>query len=258
MEPAVGSNYLLGRGNLYIDEWSGGAKTGNYRMLGNVPKFALTTEDDVLEKNSSCEASAPLVLSIVRKRTQKFAISLDEYQVDNVKLGLMGSKSTYSQTTGAVTGEQLTASVVKGGYYSTLNRRITAITVKKSPSTVLVLGTDYTVVDAEKGIIHILATGVTLTAGDIILIDYTKGTITSETRIAAGTATVIDASLLFVPDPANGPKLEIEVWHVQMNSDGEVGFITEDDTGQFQLTGKVISDAANHPTEPYFRLTPRP
>jgi hypothetical protein len=258
MEPAVGSNYLLGRGNLYIDEWSGGVKTGKYRMMGNVPKFAVTTEDDVLEKNSSCEASAPLVLSIVRKRTDKFAITLDEFQVDNVKLGLMGSKATYSQTTGAVTGETLVAAVVKGGYYATANRRITAITVKKSPSTPMVLGTDYTVVDAEKGIIHILTTGGVLVDGDTVLIDYTKGTITNETRIAAGTATVIDASLLFVPDPANGPKLEIEVWHVQINVDGETGFITEDDTGQLQLTGKVISDAANHPTEPYFRVTPRP
>lgn len=260
MEPAVGANYLLGRGNLYIDRWVAGGKSGAYDFFGNVPKLEFSTEDDVLEKNSSCEAAAPLVLSIVRKRTPKLSIALDEHTVNNIALNLMGTVGTITQTTGAITGETLTASVVKGRYYALAsgNRRISLITVKKSPSTALVLGTDYRVVDTEKGIIQILSSGVTLVDGDTVLIDYTKGTVTAEKKIMAGVSTVIDASILFVPDPANGPKLEVEVWHVQINNDGALGLITEDDTGQFSIVAKVISDAGNHPNEPYYIVRPRP
>jgi len=257
MEPAVGANYLLGRGNLWIDRWVSGVKTGKWRFLGNVPKFEFSTEDDVLEKNSSCEATAPLALSIVRKRVVKLAISLDEYRIDNIALNLMGTVGTYSQTTGAITGESLTTSVANGDVVRTANRRITALVVKKAPSTVLTLGTDYTIVDAESGLIKLI-TGGALAAGDAVIADYTKGTITAESKVAGGVSTVIDCSLFFVPDPANGPKEEIEVWHAQINNDGALPLITEDDTGQFALTAKVISDAGNHPNEPLYIVRPRP
>lgn len=256
-EPAVGANYLLGRGNLFIDRWSGGVKTGKWRFLGNVPKLEFSTEDDVLEKNSSCEAAAPLVLSIVRKRTPKLSISLDEYRVDNIALNLMGAAGTYSQVTGAIVGESLTTTVVNGDYVRTANRRITAVVVKKSPSTVLTLNTDYRIIDAESGVIQLI-TGGALAAGDAVIVDYTKGTITAESKVSGGVSTVIDCGLLYIPDPANGPKDEVEVWHAQINNDGALPLITEDDTGQFSLTAKVISDAANHSSDPYYIVRRRP
>lgn len=255
--PANGANFVLGRGNLFIDRWLAGARTG-YKFLGNCPKFEFDTADDVLEINSSCEAAAPLALSVVKKRVVTVNVALDEYTADNIALNLMGLVATYSQTTGTVTDEVLTASVVKGNYYKVAaGRRLTAISLKKSPSTPLVAGTDFDVIDAEAGLIYIRPGGGVLTNGDIVLVTYTKATITAETKIQGGVSTVIDATLLYIPDVANGPKDEIEVWHVQINNDGAMGFITQDDIGHFAIKAKVIADAT-HTGETLYRVIPRP
>lgn len=261
--PATGGNLLLGRGNLFFDRWTAaGVKTG-WRFLGNVPEFSLNTSDDVREKNSSTEAAAPLLARVVIKRTPEFSIALDEFQLESIALGMMGSAATYSQVNTPVTGEVLVASgavplgVVKGNYYKTAKRGISAVTVKKAPSTSLVLGTDYDILDAETGLIYIKPTGVTLSNGDGVNIDYTPRTITNENKIIGATSTIIDGSILFVPDNASGPKLELEVWHVQVAPDGDISFIT-DDFGQMKIKGSVVSDATLHPTEPYYRLIQRP
>jgi hypothetical protein len=42
----------------------------------------------------------------------------------------------------------------------------------------------------------------------------------------------------------------MDLWHVNLNPGGAVGFIA-DDYGNWTLTGAILDDTANHPQSPY-------
>lgn len=252
---ARGQNLLVGRGALFVDRWnSSGARTG-WDFMGNVQKLEITPNDEVKQKYSATEAAAPMVKQIVTRRSPEFTLTADEYTMTNLALALMGEVGPLTQGSTPVTDEVLVAACKLGTYVKTALRKPGTLTLE-TDSTPLVLGTDYTVYDADAGLIYLLPTATALADGDPVTASYTPGSLTGVEKISAGTATFVDASLLFIGDNASGANLEIEVWHVNINADGPLGLITED-FGSFGLKGVVLSDLANHATEPYFRVIKR-
>lgn len=249
---------LLGRGKIYFDRNATfGAKTG-LRYLGDAEKLEITTADEKAQVYDYGKPTAPLLNEVVSRRTVTLAMTLREYTKENLALALMGFEDNYTQTSTAVTGESLTAGAVKGRSYKTVKRSISSVVVKKG-ATVLVLGTDYDIADATLGLIHIREGSVTVSDGDALTVDYTPAAIASPglNRIQGATASQIIGQIVFVGDPGAGPAYDAEVWKVSISSDGVLGFITGADFGSFELKAQVLSDDANHPTEPYFRLTQR-
>lgn len=261
MSPLVAApdsgNLLLGKGKVYFNRKSTTGTYQGYRHLGNVERFELTTNDDVLEKYSSMSAAAPLYKQVTRRRTVTLNLTLNEFDPENVALVLMGSVISGTQAATPVVDETVSTNTLVGRSYrfSKLGPH-TAITAKKSPSTVLTAGTDYVIDDANLGIIRVLSNAV-LTDGSTLLVSYTPTSYTGPTAIKTiegGTLTLIEGAVLFVPDPTLGPKQMVEVWSVSSRPDGAIGLIS-DDYADAGLVMAVQDDSVNHPTSPLYRVT---
>lgn len=251
---ADGSKILLGRGKIYFDRLVSGAATGR-RFLGECSQLEITPSVEKTEIYDHTKAAATKLASNVTRQTHKIAITMQEYDPENVALALMGTTAAVTQTTGSVTDESLTASVKKGRIYQTANRGISAVTVKKAPSTSLVLGTDYEIEDATLGLIRILPGSSTLSDGDAVTVSYTKATL-NLTKVSAGSVGQILGALVFVGDPTNGPAYDAEIWRVDLSPSGALALIS-DEYASMALEGEILNDAANHPSDPLYRMTLR-
>lgn len=252
---ANGDNLLLGRGKLFFDRFDTSGVSTGLRFLGDCNQFEITPSVQSKERFDSSKAANGKIASGNINQTHKITIQMGEYQPDNLAMALLGDTYLLTQATAGIVGEHLTTSVKKGRLYQTVKRGISAYAVKKG-ATVLVEGTDYEVQDATLGLIHILPTGVTLTDGDAVDIDYTCANITGLTRVKGGTVSKITGKLVFVGDPAGGPVYDGEFWKVQFSPNGAVALIT-DDYGNIPLTGECLQDTTNHATEPFYRVTQR-
>lgn len=249
---ANGSQVLLGRGKVFFNRLSTAGVPTGYKMLGEVSKLELSTEDDVLEMRDHTINSTPVLKKVVRQRDAKVSLTFHEMDKENLALALMGSVSAFTQTAGSVTAESLTTSVVKGHSYKTIARQLSAIVVKKGATT-LILGTDYDIADATTGLIHMKESSVTVVDGDAITVDYTRAVVAAPGlgRVVGGNATFIEGAMLFVGDPAAGPSADVEIWKVSLSPSGVLGLIQDEFAG-VDLEGVVLSDSVGHPTEPLY------
>lgn len=250
---------LLGRGKVYFDRFDNVGAALGLRYLGDVSKLEFTMNDEKAKIYDYAKATAPLLAEVVTRREVSVAMTLHEYTRENLALALMGEESRYQQITGSVVNESLSPSILKGRVYQLANRNATSIVVKRGAAN-LVLGTDYDVVDASLGLIHIREGSATVVDGDAdITASYTKSTIGQPglERVLGAKSSQIIGKLVFVGDPGAGPAMDAEVWKLSISSEGALGFITGGDFASIELTGEVLSDEANHPSEPYFRVTKR-
>ncbi len=249
---ANANSILLGRGKVFFNRLSPAGVATGYKMLGEVSKLELSTEDDILEMRDHTVASTPVLKKVVRQRDAKVSLTFHEMDKENLALALMGSVAAFIQTSGSVVAESLTTSVVKGHSYKTLARQISTIVVKKGATT-LALGTDYDIADATTGLIHMKETSVTVVDGDAITVDYAKAAIAAPGlgRVVGGNATFIEGAMLFVGDNATGPSADIEIWKCSLSPSGVLGLIQDEFAG-VDLEGTILSDTANHPTEPLY------
>lgn len=254
------ADLLVGAGKLYFARFdASGVETTGLRFLGDASVLEITpAEDEVREHYSSSQAARPLLKRVPIRRKITFSATLYEYSPENVSLALMGDQFDYIQANTAVTGEILSTVPVVGGIYGpTVKRAIGTITVKRGATTVP--SGEYDVVDAELGLIHLHDVATTFSgATGNLTIDYTPTAITTGQRpqVRGGTQSFIEGRLVYVPDPTAGPKQDIQVWHISMSPDGNLGVIA-DDFSEFKLKGQVLSDSANHPTAPYYLVTDR-
>lgn len=248
-------NLLLGKGELLFARRVNGVLQG-HRHLGNVETFELTTADDVLEKYSSMQAAAALYKRVTRRRDITLRVTADEFTPENLSLMMMGeAQQSAAQAGTAVTGETLTTNALKGGYYKFAKMGPhTGISLNKGAA-VLVLGTDYVIKDSVVGVVQLLPGSTTVLAGDTITASYTPTAYAQGlTRVLGGNSTIVEGSVLFLPDPTTGPKMLVEVWSVSVTPDGAVGLIS-DEFAQMSLNMAVQSDAVGHPDNPLYRVT---
>jgi hypothetical protein len=252
-------NIILGKGELFFDRFVGSASSGSYFHLGNCSRFAIVTEDDVIEINSSMDAAAGLIKRVTRSRRTSLQITSNEHGIENLALALMGDTGTLTQTSSAIAGEILTTSVIKGRFYKTAGRQLSAVVVNQGTAT-WTQSTDYVVYDAGAGIIQVKATtGTAVTTATTATISYTRASLSLDTVLGA-TKTKIEGKLLFVPDPTTGPQFDVEVYHVGVQPDGEVGLISED-FGEYSLNLAVFDDSGagygGSAASPFYRLIQR-
>lgn len=245
------SNYSLGKGIVYFDRFdSAGASTGELD-LGNAPVFSLTPAVEVMAHYESRSGIKDKDREVETSLGYTFKISLDEYSKENIMLALRGDAMAYTtQSDDTATDEGVVARLdrwVKLAYRKLLS---TGIVVTNQGGTVTyTAGTDYEV-DLGTGRIKAI-TGGAISDGATILVDYSYQAASYPT-IYAGARTV-EGLLRFVGDPAIGPAYEVEVWHVKLKCESEIGFIT-DDWGRFEFSAEVLKDAANHPSNPWFNV----
>ena len=73
-------------------------------------------------------------------------------------------------------------------------------------------------------------------------------------KVMGGTVKKIEGDLMFIGDPKHGRPYVLEIWHVNLTPNGDVGLITEE-WGSFTIEMTVLADRVNHPDEPFFKMT---
>lgn len=247
-----GSLYI-GRGEVYFDRFDTNGNATGERFVGNATKFEITTNDDIRDKFSSAESTAPLLLSVNVRRTVEVSMEFDELDNPNVAIGLMGTETTLSQGSGTVAmGEVVTARLDK--WVPTAKRNISSLVVKNAAESVTyVLGTDYKQ-DLVTGRIFAI-TGGAITDAQTLHVGYSYGVV-SLPKVQAGTSNFINGKIRFISQPATGPQWEIEIWKVAIQPDGAIGFLA-DDYASIPVKARVLADTTNHPTEPYYQAIKR-
>jgi len=123
-------------------------------------------------------------------------------------------------------------------------------------SSALALGVDYDL-DPEVGFIHLRPTSALVADGSNVFFTFNKPAQNRE-KIQAGALSSQIARLVYIADDANassvGHRDILEAWKVEVAPTGDLGLISTD-YGSFPLSMTVLSDAVNHPTEPYYTLT---
>lgn len=75
----------------------------------------------------------------------------------------------------------------------------------------------------------------------------------SWTKITGLANTSLEGMIRFVSDNPEGTQLELRAWKVNLQPDGDTGFIGED-WATISFTGEILKDETNHPTAPYMEI----
>lgn len=177
-----------------------------------------------------------------------------------VREGASGVVQTFNGTPGTSQVFTLTCGVTITASVSTLDTFTVSAAMNEARVTAAVTsykaGRDYVVeeVESRAGFVKITENGI-IKKGDTVKISATvpEGDFIT---VAGATAGFIEGELLFIGDPNNGGKYNIEGWKVRVNPDGELsGLISENEFGNFTLSVDFLSDRENHPDAPFFRAT---
>lgn len=252
--PAPSSeNLLLGKGQVFFDRFDAAGLSTGFKHLGNVETFELTTTDDKVQKFSSMSAGAPLYKEVNRRRTAVLTLTGSEFHPENMALVTMGDQSQLVQAATAVVAEPVHPTTVAGMYFMTKKLGPISAVAVKFGATPGVLGTDYTILNANTGLIRISPTTILTGA---ITVDYTPTAYTAPNGpaiVAGGTAGVIQGAVRFLGDPSTGPDMIIDVWRANVSPNGAVGLIG-DDFATMSLTMSILDDSTNNPTAPLYRI----
>lgn len=243
-------NYMLGRGRIYFDTFDASGNRTGLLDLGNAPSFSVSITTDKLDHYSSRSGLRVKDKSVLIEVTVSVSFTLDELNVENLRLAFLGNTVDFNQVAGSAVDESVTA--IFDRYVDLLYRKVSNVVVTDSTSTTTyVEGVDY-IVDYTAGMILALSDGA-ITDGESLLVSYDYAEITSK-EIKGITNPTTQGYLRFVGDPAAGSAYEAEFWKVDLTADGDVGFITETDWAQINYTAEITKDEINHPDSPYFSL----
>ena len=242
------TNLTLSKGQVLIKRRDPVTLLGTgYRHAGNVDKFSTKPTVEVIDVMNSMDDTGGIYAEIVKTTKVELSIEGFEYDPNNVALSLYGDVTPYAQAAvPTVTDQAFTtdAEVVLDGYYE-IGARNATITAIKQGATTLTAGTDYVIVDANVGMIHLLPTstaavaGTKLTwSGSIPVIDAALG----NKLITIATAPQMPATVRFLPKPKHGPNLDVTLWSVNLTPNGEPEFIS-DTVAKIALKGTVQMDA---------------
>lgn len=248
---------LIGRSEVYVARYDNATGVlGPELYLGNVKKASLNIEVDEAELFSSSDAAGGRIASAILRTKPVFKAEGTDYRREVLEILSLGDGSALANTVGAVTNEAIPTTKVKKGFWFPLTRRnVSAVVLTGTGGTPTYSGTTDYKVDPIVGRIKILDTS-SIADATALEVDYTAGADTSKT-VRGVTLGKIEAMIRLVPDPTTGPKYEAEVWRVIITPDGELGFIADSEFNSWSMSAKVLSDAAVHPTEPYYRLIQR-
>lgn len=243
-------NYMLGRGRIYFDTFDASGNSTGLLDLGNAPSFNVSISTEKLDHYSSRSGLRVKDKSVLLEVNVSVTFTLDELNVENLRLAFLGNTTDFTQTAGSATAEAVTA--IHDRYVDLAYRKVSNVVVTDvGGTTTYVEGTDY-LVDYTAGMVLALSTGA-ITDSESLEVNYDYAAITSK-EIQAVSNPTTQGYLRFVGDPAAGSAYEAEFWKVDLTADGDVGFITETDWAQINYTAEITKDEINHPNSPYFSL----
>lgn len=253
--PADGKNAKLGKGSLLLDSLTSvGAHTG-FDFMDNVSNLVLSAEVTKAQLFSSTQRSAPLLAESVTRIAYTLTGTFTGFVLNNLKKFLLGEDNTKLQAVGTnITANFTGAQVVPGRYLDVGARQITGVVVTRDGTEVLVADTDY-IVYSEFGLI-LIRKDAGVVAGDDIEVEFDRPALTiDQVRIGKDAAPI--CHLLFLSDDANqdgvSARDRLELWRVSIAPEGDLPLVS-DEYATYQISMSVLSDASNHPNDPFGTL----
>jgi hypothetical protein len=225
---------FLGSGRIYIDRKVGSVFQG-LKYVGNATQFEIKENSEKKERISKDRANYGSALNTVFvKKPAEVNITLDDLDKDNLALVFLGTTSSVSVTGASITDEAVVG--YKDAIIKTAHRKISAVTLTDTAgTTTYVLNTDYEIVDADLGLIKVLATGA-ITDGEALKVDYTYGGMTSN-KVAGGTNSNIIVKVLFDGvNQADQSKAVVNIFEGVLSPTSGVDFLADDFT-RLELAG---------------------
>ncbi len=227
-------NYTLGRGEVHFAAFAPGTQVaGGFRFIGNCPEFTLTREEETLEHYSSTGGIRVKDDEVTLQLDTSGSIVCDDVDPKNIAMFLYGTVATI--TTSSATGTVNTFNLIEKGLSYQLGvtpstptgvRSVASVVVNRvTPAAVLVLGTDYSL-DAELGVVTLLASGVTLTNGQNISVTFNVAAGT-RLQVAAGQSAV-EGALRFVSYNPKGLRFDYYMPWVKLSPNGDLSLIGDE------------------------------
>jgi hypothetical protein len=231
---------FLGSGRVYVNRKVGSVYEG-FHYIGNATKFEIKENSELKERVSKDRTNYGSSLnSVYVKKPAEINITLDDLDKENLGLVFLGTTSAVSVSGSSVTDEVVTG--YKDKIFQTAHRKISSVVLTNSGATVTyVLDTDYSIVDADLGLIKVLEAGA-ITDAQSLKIDYTYGSMTSD-KVAGGTNSNIIMKVLFDGvNQADQSKAVVNVLEATLAPQSGVDFLADD------FTSIELSGRANVPT----------
>lgn len=232
---------------------------GPFFDLGNVEQLTIATADTKLTKKSSRVAANVVYKEITSERDVTVTIQGDEFDAVTVAAILQGEREAVDETAGDTeAAEAITRGVAVGELGITLElahplvssvvlKTVTGGAVTYDEVDPVTGDGDYEVIDAARGLVYIrtAAEGGTITAAKVLTADYTWGKEVAHERILGGTKSVIEGTIEFAADNAQGENRDATFYRASITSDGELGFISTE-FATWTMKAKLLDDSAGH------------
>lgn len=240
-----------GTGTLFLAPVdSAGAKTGNYRQVGDAyPLSVQVTTKKTEVKSRMVERAGQVIASKVEIDSIKGSLTLREWNAANLAWALSGTATELTAAGATVTDEAVT--IPKPGEYiqlggSTPRRNVSVVSVNNAstPATVYSATTDYEV-DAVTGLITSRAGGLLAGGAVAVVVDYTYAA-QSDYRVTIGDQVQIRCAILaHIYDEFRQEHYTMELDSVVMSASQEINFVSEEGSEgeqlQFELTPETLS-----------------
>ena len=220
--------------------------------VANCPKAELAPKVERRIKRESWSGFREISKSRIKTRDAELTMTLEDINVNNVKIGLLGKNVTTAG--GAITAEAFPTVAVKDVVKLKYpNATSIVITDSAGSPATLVLGTDYKVLDPKAGLIEILSLGA-----------YTQPFKAAYTAAAVPVITGMEADdateyyiycALINTEPSTDQPIGIEIYRTAFDPTALLALINEDQ-GSFDVKATVLRDpvrALSNETGGYFR-----
>lgn len=258
MYPANAANFKIGKGGLYIADWTDSSTPPDDDEIGdrvgNCENVSIELGDaQVLEKYSSTQNNSPLADR--RNLRQLFSVlaQLDEHTYKNLEKFFMGQHTTSPQNA-AMAQNKVIEGVVQGKTYSIGAYGLSNVSITADGSINAVEGTDY-VLYPTVGHIYIVPGGAIQDGHDItVTFDQAARTIQ---KISGGTNLNRFGKIVFASDDANTDgttaKGVLTVWKAQLGPEGAYQLVSSE-YSSYSLRMTMLDDSVNHASDPLYKI----
>jgi hypothetical protein len=251
------ANLYVGAGECFFDRFDAAGLSTGFRHLGNVDELTSNSSVDNVEKKSSMSGLRTLLAQVPKGFKQELSLTLSEWEPDNLALTLLGTQSALTQTSApTITGGAINGGVaLKLDTWYDLGYWNPTVSAVKQGVTTLVLNTDYEL-RLETGMVRLLSTGAATSA--VTTFDGSAPAILATAKraiIQALSVSKIKGRLRYISaaDQASGPRMQVDVWNVNLFPDGDTSYIGED-FGTFKMKGEALLDLTKPVGQQFMRI----
>jgi len=235
------SNGILADGTMHVDPIVAGVNTGLEQLLG-AAKLEYKPNSELVELTSKDKGQyGQIVASVAVAKPSDLSVTFTRISPRALAMAMQGTNESFSQGSGSVTDEAVTAKLGKFVELSKRNISDTGFVVTSSDDvTTYVLGTDYNV-NYVQGWLEILSTG-SITEGQSLKVDFAYGAVTGD-KVKGGTLAQFRAKLILDGvNKVDGTPMKITVWDAVLTADGAVDFLS-DKMVELTMKGRPVTPA---------------